>query len=126
MRVLIGVIIVVIAIIGVWLYTFDSIEDYTTVMTKDLDTLESTIQDNNWEIASNQFESIKAKWNKTRKIWTVLLDHHEIDNIDLSMSKAEKYILSKDLPLTLGEVETLRQLFLIVQENESLTLTNIL
>ncbi|WP_202708979.1 DUF4363 family protein [Sporosalibacterium faouarense] len=119
--------IILILLIGIgWLLVLDSVTESTDFFIDSLEKLSEDINNNNWESANNQFQKIEKKWNEIRDNWSVLLDHHEIDNIDLSMSKANQYVKSKSDVLSLGEIETLKKLFGIVKENESLTLTNIL
>ncbi|MTI47361.1 MAG: DUF4363 family protein [Firmicutes bacterium] len=119
--------IILILLIGIgWLFVLDSVTESTDFFIDSLEKLSEDINNNNWESANNQFQKIEKKWNEIRDNWSVLLDHHEIDNIDLSMSKANQYVKSKSDVLSLGEIETLKKLFGIVKENESLTLTNIL
>ncbi|QEK13184.1 DUF4363 family protein [Crassaminicella thermophila] len=126
MRTLIAAILAIFIIIGGWFYLYKSIEKNTFEFINTLDTISLNIQKQDWNRAFHEFNKIQKKWNKTRNLWTTLLDHHEIDNIDLSMAKADQYVKSKDISLSLGEIETLKKLFRIVKENEALTLTNIL
>lgn len=125
MRVFIFVLVVVLIFIVTWYFVNESIDKHSTAFVKQLDHISKTIQEQNWSDVSIEFERIKNNWDKFRKLLTVLFDHHEIDNIDLSMARAEQYIKTKSEPLSLAEIEVLKQLFLIVNESDSLTLTNI-
>jgi len=126
MRTLVISSVLAIVIIFGWILIFDSVEENTLDFVDNLNTLNENISNNRWDEAKNQFSQIEKKWNKARDMWSILLDHHEIDNIDLSMSKANQYVKSKNTALSLGEVETLIRLFNVVRENQDLTITNIL
>lgn len=122
---IIAFVLTVIIVIG-WYYTFDSVEGSTSQLIDSLSELGKNIETSQWESADTKFLEIKEDWNKIRATWTIILDHHEIDNIDLAMAKAGEYVKAQNHALSLGEIETLRKLFGIVKENEALTLTNIL
>ena len=115
-----------ILIIMAWFFIYSSIADITQELTYLVDNINENIEKNEWDIAMNNFLVIQKKWHEVRDTWTIFLDHHEIDNIDLAMARANKYIRVKDTALSLGEMEVLKKLFDIVKENEALTLTNVL
>ena len=117
-------ILLVVFLVG-WFFMYDSIDKHTSIFIKSLDHISETIKDENWDLVSLEYTKIRNNWTKIRKLLTVLLDHHEIDNIDLSMARADQYIYTKNSPLSLGEIEVLKQLFIIVKESESFTLTNL-
>jgi len=126
MKALIIVISIILVIVIGWFFIYESVgnstEDFILMLTE----VATSIEDSDWERAKNQFIEAREKWIKLRNMWTILLDHHEIDNIDLSMARANKFVESQNTSLSLGEIEVLKELFKIVKENEALTLTNIL
>ncbi len=125
MRALIIAIIFTLAIFLGWYFTFNSVEDSTTQLISSLSELSKSVEARQWETAKTKFLEIEEKWEKIRSNWTIILDHHEIDNIDLAMAKTSEYVKSQNHALSLGEIESLRKLFSIVKENEALTLPNI-
>ncbi|WP_165000262.1 DUF4363 family protein [Anaerophilus nitritogenes] len=126
MKVFITSLLIMCLIVGGWFFVYDSITHTTSSFVESLDEIIESIHKNDWTNASHQFEKVHTKWNHTRNLWSILLPHHEIDNIDLASAKAKEYIHAKNISLSLGEIATLKKLFHIVRENESLTLTNIL
>ncbi|WP_425449575.1 DUF4363 family protein [Dethiothermospora halolimnae] len=117
--------IILLIIVG-WFIIFDKVEYHCESANKSLNKVISHIDNNNWNDAKKEFDKVTDKWSDIRSSWSILLDHHEIDNIDLSMAKTNKYVSSKNPSLSLAEIEVLKKLFNIVKENEALTLTNIL
>lgn len=85
-----------------------------------------SVKTSQWKIAEDQLGSFEQNWEKTKVGWAVLLDHFEIDNIDNSLSKSQKYIESRDPSLALAELEALRQYILHIPEKEGFSLENIL
>ncbi|MEL1135487.1 DUF4363 family protein [Desulfitobacterium sp. THU1] len=88
--------------------------------------VEDLIQSRHWDKANQQMDQLKKEWDETKKLWSILLDHQEIDNIDLSLKRAEKYILENEAALSLGEVAALRLLFNHIADTETITFQNIL
>ncbi|MBB6216943.1 hypothetical protein HNQ80_003048 [Anaerosolibacter carboniphilus] len=126
MRSLIAVSIVIIVIIGGWFLAYNYIDTHATDLIQSLDHMTKNIESENWDSAVNEYLQIKKQWGEIRNRWAVMIHHHEIDNIDLAMARTRKYIEEKDKPLSLGEIEVLKQLFHIVKESEAVTLTNLL
>ncbi len=126
MKMFIVVIVLVLVFLVGWYFINESIGQYTTNFVNQLNHISKTIKDEDWNMVTIEYKRIKDNWNKIRDLLSILLDHHEIDNIDLSMAKAHQYIETKNAPLSLAEIEVLRQLFIIIDESESLTITNIL
>lgn len=125
MRGLFTIILITFMILGSWFLVNNSLAKNTEYMKVILKDLDADIQNDNWSNASTNFIKFKEKWIDLRSLWTIILDHHEIDNIDLSVAKADKYIHTKSKPLSLAEVEVLQSLIEIVRESESLSLSNI-
>ncbi len=126
MRSLIISCIITLAIALGWYFIYISVEDNTSEFIDNLSDLSKTIEDRQWESANSEFEDIKERWDNIKSSWIIILNHHEIDNIDLAMVKASQYIKSQNQELSLVEIKTLTTLFNIVKDNESLTLSNIL
>lgn len=126
MKAFIGVILILVVTLCGWLFIYDFIEKDSFDFVHSLSKISQKIEEEDWNTVHKEFIEVKKKWKRRRNILSILIDHHEIDNIDLAVSRADKYIDTKNKPLSLGEIEVLKQLFNIVKENEALTLTNIL
>ncbi len=126
MRSLIGISVVILIIIGGWFFAYEYIDVHATDLIQSLDQITKDIESENWDTAVEKYIQTKEQWFEIRNRWAVIIHHHEIDNIDLAMARARKYIEEKDRPLSLGEIEVLKQLFHIVKESETVTLTNLL
>ncbi|WFD11971.1 DUF4363 family protein [Tepidibacter hydrothermalis] len=116
-----------IIIIFSWNYIYSNHIDATcTEFVDSLDSISNNIDKNNWKSVSNEFMKINKKWDSIRYKWSVLLDHHELDNIDVAMAKLIKNIELKNIPLSHEQIQSLKEFFKLISENEKLTLTNIL
>ncbi|MEA4846588.1 MAG: DUF4363 family protein [Clostridiaceae bacterium] len=91
----------------------------------DLLTLEEAIKNQNWDTASEKLEEFHSKWNKTSSLWSMLIDHYEIDNIELLISQLGSYVKNKDKNEALSNMSSLKTLIKHIPEKESLSLKNI-
>jgi hypothetical protein len=79
-----------------------------------------------WSQARTMIDEVAGKWEKTGNIWSLLIDHFEMDNIEMSMEKSKKYIDARDTPLSMAELESLRFMIEHIYEKEAFSLENIL
>jgi hypothetical protein len=90
-----------------------------------LEKVKEAIQNQKWSVAQEELELTQTSWDKIEYWWTILLDHHEIDTIDLSSQRLKQYVKVQDKTLSLGEVSALEMLFEHIADTEALTLKNI-
>ncbi len=126
MRVIYSMIIVFILMIAGSFSSYNYINSTTKNIVTHLENLEESIQNKKWNVAQEQMELTQSAWNKTKYWWTILLDHHEIDNIDLSTQRLKQYLKSQDTTLSLAEVSALELLFEHIADTETLTIRNVL
>jgi len=120
----IGVIILLLGAGSYWNshYIYQSSES----LAQRLDRVEEFIQVEKWDEAQQEMAVMEKEWEGTKKWWSVLLHHQEIDNIDISLKRVEKYVLGKNSILGLGELSALRLLVNHISDTETLSLQNIL
>ncbi len=87
--------------------------------------IEETIKLNNWVEAEKILSDLEEHWAETEKKWAVLIDHFEVDNIDVSIKKLAGYIESRDYSMALAENKALGILIKHIPENTALKLKNI-
>ena len=126
MRTLLIVIIIFILLFGGSLASYRYIQTTTQSLGAQLETVEQSASAQLWQAAQKELNTAQQRWDKTKTWWTVLLDHQEIDNIDISMKRLEKYIETQDVSLSLGEVSALRLQVDQIYDTEKFTLKNIL
>ncbi len=125
MRTLPTIVIIVVLLLGGSLASYRYIETTTQAMGAQLETVEQSISTQKWEGTQKKMNTAQQRWDKTKTWWSVLLDHQEIDNIDISMKRLEKYIEKQDVSLSLGEVSTLKLIVNHIYDTEKFTLGNI-
>ncbi|MDR3543482.1 MAG: DUF4363 family protein [Desulfosporosinus sp.] len=119
------IIIVVLLLGGSWT-TYRYLQTTTLALGTQLESVEQSISAQKWKTAQKDLNTAQQRWNQNKTWWTVLLDHQEIDNIDISMTRLEKYLKTQDISLSLGEVSTLKLQIDHISDTEKLNLQNIL
>lgn len=98
----------------------------TQTLETQLGSIEQSISALQWEAAQKDLSTTQQGWEKNKRWWTVLLDHQDIDNIDISLNRLEEYIKTHDAALSLGEVSALQLQVDHISDTEKLNLRNIL
>lgn len=77
------------------------------------------------EEIKKEMENVEQKWETTNKIWSVIVVHQEIDNIEQALTRAKSNINDGELEDALQEIETAIFFSKHVKEREKLSLKNI-
>jgi len=80
----------------------------------------------NWTKAQSQVSSLKDIWSDTEKKWAMLLDHLEIDNIDMALQRVSTLIDRKQKELAITEASVLLLYIKHIPEKETFNLVNLL
>ncbi len=91
-----------------------------------IDKLDKAILVEDWETAKGHLDNIKEDWNKVNTIYEVLLEHYDIDSVNVSLNKIEKYMEVEERNLIIGEVTQLRFIIDLIKKRETFTLSNLL
>lgn len=117
--------VLIVILVGSYVF-YNYIETSSSFIDKELRVLDTDIRNSKWNSASSGILIVENKWDKMKDRWALLIDHQEIDNINISMSKIKQYIEAKDAVDSLAEISALKLLFEHIPEKESLSVKNIL
>lgn len=126
MRTLITIAILVLTLAWGSFASYRYVETTTQTMGTLLESVEAAITQQKWEGAQELTNYAQQKWKVDGTWWSILLDHQEIDTIDINLERLGKFLAIQDTPRSLGEVTTLRLLFEHIVDMEAFTLENIL
>lgn len=126
MRLLVVTLIVTLIICIFSVYSVTFLDQTATEMVTLLNRAEKAIFENNWEMVENNIKDFSKKWEKQHAIWAILIEHSEIDNIDIRLAYLESYIKTKSIPETLGEINALLKYLEHIPGIEKLTIQNLL
>lgn len=125
MRTLLTIIIIALVLLGGSLASYQYVETTTQKMGILLKSVDDSITLQKWQGAQEELSTAQQNWDKNITWWSIILDHQEIDNININLKRLEKYIGVHDVSQSLGEVTTLRLLFEHIFDTELFTLKNI-
>jgi len=96
--------------------------------------LEKSIIRKNQQETSDKLDRIETLWMNWRKLWVLLIDHHELENFELSLARTKAFLRARGLKheqtqdnicFALAEIATMKQLATQIPDKQSLTLENV-
>lgn len=126
MKVLIAAMVIFVLLVGFGGFASYYINNTANTLFIGAERVEKSVDARDWQQAEKNFNQLNSSWNRTSPKWTTLIDHQELDNINISMSKVKKYMDTRDLPGFMTETAELKLLFKHIPEKEALNLKNIL
>lgn len=126
MRIIISIILGFVILVAVSLFAIYHINQSVDVIQADLDQTEKLILASNWNEALEKLKTTQEYWYQTKNWWSVLLDHNALNSIEISIKRLEKFIETKQTPLSLAELETLKILIKEIPDSEVPKIYNIL
>lgn len=92
---------------------------------KEIDKIEYSISNDNYITAYTDIEKLLTDWEETEKLWSMFVNHHEIDNISITLKESVEYIKLKDKVNSSAYISALRHYIKHIPEIETLSLKNI-
>lgn len=87
--------------------------------------LEENIKSEDWTQADNSLNQVNMEWSKVKGKWSALVDHQEIDNIDVTLSRLQMFVKTCDKASSLSEAAALGKFVGHIPEKELPNLKNI-
>jgi hypothetical protein len=106
-------------------YVIGALSHTAEDLTKNFEQIYKAINEENWQNAKAEFSQVEEKWNRHKKWWAMVIDHHEIDNIDTSFSRINEYLNHQNQALSAGELSVLKQFIKHIPETEKVCWKNI-
>jgi len=106
-------------------FTLSALGSESQRLAQSLSELEQDIEKQNWEAASEKLGEFHSKWDKVSSIWSMLVDHYEIDSIELALAQLAAYVKTRDKNEALSRMSSLRTLIKHIPEKEAFSLQNI-
>ena len=106
-------------------YTITYLDTSSKEMLSFVNSLEQKVAEENWPSTGEPLDKIDSFWRKTEKKWTMVLDHRETDEIELTLARLKSYIESQELGSALAELSALRFLLEHIPGKERFLLRNV-
>lgn len=124
-KLLLSIAILLAIITGMGLISQNILSISATGLEKELSQVESSTVSNDWKTARTSLDKVSNKWTGLKGIWAVLIDHIEIDNIDIALSRLDKYILCKDTSSALAEASAMMKYIRHIPRKEAFKIENV-
>ena len=97
----------------------------STVLGQSIEKIEESVESEGWDQAKAILKQISDDWMEVKGIWAALIDHAEIDNIDITLSRLEALIMIEDVSASLSEAAALRKYVNHIPNKEKLSFENV-
>lgn len=122
--------IIFVIIIGIFIshyYIQNDLKNNSNELISKIDILKEQIQtsDENSKNIENTINEIYSMWRRKSDIWSIILEHQEIENIEKSIIGIQSGIEAEEKTDALEKIEETKFMISRIQEKEKLTLKNI-
>jgi hypothetical protein len=93
---------------------------------KEVMAVQTALEDEDWQQSLDGIVTLREHWRRVETMWTIILDHAEIDNIWLSVARVEAAVNARDKEAAEQELGALKVLIEHIPEKESPSFENIL
>ena len=123
-------VIVTIIVLAIFIVSAFVLNQYIVTSCKELldniKELHVSVEDDRWSDSKKQLVGLNKEWENTKKRWQLFLEHYEMDDIDIVLSRLEQYLEVEDKASALSETAELRILINHIKDKEGFMLENIL
>lgn len=125
MKILITSLVLFAGLLGFGTFSYYYIDNTAQQLVTKIKLVEQNGNKEDWQQAEQEFAVLHETWNTASSKWTALVDHHELDSINISLAKVREYIKTKDMPGFRTEVAELKILIRHIPEKDAVNLKNI-
>lgn len=126
MRTLVILIVILAAFLGISTWAYYHIENSARDLTRYIDKSEQAVAVRDWPAATREISLMTGRWEKTKSVWTIFVNHEEMDKIDMTAARVRQVLKARDPAESRAGLAELKMFIRHIPENEALTLHNIL
>lgn len=101
------------------------LESSSEELSQELTAIKDAVSARDWQRAEQLLEQTQDNWEDTKKVWSTLINHREIDQLEMTFAKLTEYLVNQEQSLALAELETAKTLVEHIPEKERLSLANL-
>jgi hypothetical protein len=120
---IVSILLIIIILGGASTYKYLRFE--SEMFNEKLSALDKSIDNEDWNKANELYKLIADNWDKSKKRYSMLIEHFEIDNINMSIAELKAFIKTKNQSLSKAKISSLKTLIMHMSEKEAFTLENI-
>lgn len=124
-RIIGSITILTVLIISLSVFALSILKKDSYRLERSISQIVNSAEEENWDKAKNELKQINLAWNEVKGTWAALIDHQEIDNIDVTLSRLQMLIESKDASASLSEAAALKKFINHIPDKERLSIANV-
>ncbi|MCX7884857.1 MAG: DUF4363 family protein [Caloramator sp.] len=97
----------------------------SSILLSQIDKAKLYVENEQWNDAKIIINDTCNKWKNIEEKWALITNHHEIDNITISLKSAQEFINSSQKPDSLSSLANLKHFISHIPKMEKLLLENI-
>lgn len=125
MRIISFTVILTILVIGFSWSSLKYLQTSSDEILRQLEAIEHQVHGEQWQEAQQSLAGIIAYWNEINIKWKFLIDHREIDEIEMTVARLQSAFQTREQNNALTELSVLRFYLRHIPAKESLLLRNI-
>jgi len=125
LKIISSIVLLTALIIFVSVYTQRILDRDSQIMEQCIEEIEKNIKKEEWVQAETSLKNINNIWSDVKKTWSALIDHQEIDNIDVTLSRLQMLITAEEMPSALSEAAALKKYISHIPAKEKLGFENL-
>lgn len=125
MRVIIGVAVLLIIILGFSFYTNNQVSEIAKQLIDTLGSIEQRVETEQWNKASEEVEKLQIQWENAILWWNPLMDHREVDALDHTISRLSRQVSLEEREDALVEISLARRMVHRINDREKVMISNI-
>lgn len=110
-------------VLGIWEINY--IENSSRYLLSDINYIENLVQNEEYELASDNFKNVENTWNELSGVWNIFVLHEEIDRVDEMIVDYKTYISQKDKQNAMVESNGLKRVIEHIVQNQKVLVDNI-
>ena len=112
-------------IIGMSMFTQRLLNKDSLILNQWIEEIEKCAKTEDWDQAEASLKKVNELWSEVKRTWSALIDHQEIDNIDVTLSRLQVLVEIKEVPNSLSEAAALRKYIGHIPAKEKLDFENL-
>ena len=118
-------IVLLVFIIGLDVYSYYYLKNTAADISRSIEELPETINREDWDKAYSSLAKTTKKWSSVKGVWAVLINHDEIDNIDMILARLKSFVKYKDVNESVAEYREFKEVVEHIPESQRFSLVNI-
>ncbi|MCO8192862.1 MULTISPECIES: DUF4363 family protein [Anaerofustis] len=114
-----------ITLLGINVYCYNFIKESSIKLENNIDEIVYYLNKNDDENVEKSFNELKEQTIESKKVWFLIINHEEIDNVDVKIKECEGYIKKEADNELLASLNSLKFYINNIYEREKVNIPNI-